>query len=94
MDKTINIVYCEDESEYKEMISLLCQRYKDTKDFYHREISDTIITNDKKWIVAYSTQMQILVKNAKKPVKSWNASTVKDALCKEGIVNFPLYKLI
>lgn len=90
MEKSINIVYCEDDNEYKETVSLLCRRYKDTRDFKFREISGTIITFNKKWIVAYANQIRILIKNSKVPLNSWNAKAVKSVLIKEGKIDFSI----
>lgn len=48
----INIVICKNEQEQEKIIKDLKIKYKDNKQCKFREISETFILPDKKWIVA------------------------------------------
>ena len=59
----INLISCKTEDEEKEIIKLLKERYKDNPNCRFREISDTFILPDKKWIITPSFLVKQLSKN-------------------------------
>lgn len=78
----INIVSCQDDNEIKEMIGLLKEKYKDNPNCKYRDISETFILPDKKWIIAPQYLIKILT--ARKPhIKVYSAEVIKNALCRD-----------
>lgn len=75
----INLISCKTEDEEKEIIKLLKERYKDNPNCRFREISDTFILPDKKWIITPSFLVKQLSKN-KPDVKIYTAEVIKNAL--------------
>ena len=58
----INMISCNTEEEEKEIIHLLKEKYKDNPNCKFREISDTFILPDKKWIIASNSLVKQLTK--------------------------------
>ena len=78
----INIISCEDDNDYNEIIKLLKIRYKDNKKCKFREISDTFILPDKKWIVVNKNLVKMLMRN-KPNNKLYTSEVIRKALAKE-----------
>lgn len=78
----INIVSCQTEEDYKEIIKLLKLKYKNNPYCKFREISDTFILPDKKWIIVRENLVKMLMKN-KPNNKLFSSNLIKEALRKE-----------
>lgn len=77
----INVVSCENDEEYYEIIKLLQEKYKDNPNCKFREISDTFILPDKKWIITNKNLVTMLTKRAPE-AKVFSAQRIKEALLK------------
>lgn len=75
----INMISCNTEDEEKEIIQLLKEKYKNNPNCRFREISDTFILPDKKWIITPSFLVKQLTKR-KPEVKVYTAEVIKNAL--------------
>ena len=75
----INMISCNTEEEEKEIIYLLKEKYKDNPNCKFREISDTFILPDKKWIIASNSLVKQLTKR-KPETKIYTAEVIKNAL--------------
>ena len=78
----INIVSCKTEEDYNEIIKLLKEKYKDNPNCKFREISDTFILPDKKWIIVNEGLVKMLMKN-KPNNKLYSSEIIRKALIKE-----------
>ena len=78
----INIVSCKTEEDYNEIIKLLKEKYKDNPNCKFREISDTFILPDKKWIITPDYLVKQLTKR-KPETKVYTAEVIKNALRKD-----------
>lgn len=78
----INIVSCKTEEDYNEIIKLLKEKYKDNSNCKFREISDTFILPDKKWIITPDYLMKQLTKR-KPETKIYTAEVIRNALRKD-----------
>lgn len=78
----INIVSCKTEEDYNEIIKLLKEKYKDNPNCKFREISDTFILPDKKWIITPDYLAKQLTKR-KPETKIYTAEVVRNALRKD-----------
>lgn len=77
----INFISCKTEEEEKEIITLLKEKYKDNPNCKFREISDTFILPDKKWIIASEYLTKQLTKR-KPDRKIYSAEVIRNALRK------------
>ena len=75
----INVVSCENDEEYYEIIKLLQEKYKDNPNCKFREISDTFVLPDKKWIITNKNLVTMLAKRASE-TKIFSAQRIKEAL--------------
>ena len=78
----INIVSCKTEEDYNEIIKLLKEKYKDNPNCKFREISDTFILPDKKWIIMPDYLVKQLTKR-KPETKIYTAEVIRNALRKD-----------
>ena len=78
----INIVSCKTKEDYNEIIELLKERYKNNSNCKFREISDTFILHDKKWIIVNEGLVKMLMKN-KPNNKLYSSEIIRKALIKE-----------
>ena len=78
----INIVSCKTEEDYNEIIKLLKEKYKDNPNCKFREISDTFILPDKKWIITPDYLVKQLTKR-KPETKVYTAEVIRNALRKD-----------
>ena len=78
----INIVSCKTEEDYNEIIKLLKEKYKDNPNCKFREIRDTFILPDKKWIIVNEGLVKMLMKN-KPNNKLYSSEIIRKALMKE-----------
>ena len=78
----INIVSCKTEEDYNEIIKLLKEKYKDNPNCKFREISDTFILPDKKWIITPDCLVKQLTKR-KAETKIYTAEVIRNALRKD-----------
>ena len=78
----INIVSCKTEEDYNEIIKLLKEKYKDNPNCKFREISDTFILSDKKWIITPDYLVKQLTKR-KPETKIYTAEVIRNALRKD-----------
>lgn len=78
----INIVSCKIEEDYNEIIKLLKEKYKDNPNCKFREISDTFILPDKKWIITPDYLVKQLTKR-KPETKIYTAEVIRNALRKD-----------
>lgn len=77
----INMISCKTEEEEKEIIKLLKEKYKDNPNCKFREISDTFILPDKKWIITPDYLVKQLTKR-KPETKVYTAEVIRNALRK------------
>ena len=77
----INMISCKTEDEEKEIIKLLKEKYKDNPNCRFREISDTFILPDKKWIITPDYLVKQLTKR-KPETKVYTAEVIRNALRK------------
>ena len=78
----INMISCKTEDEGKEIIKLLKEKYKDNPNCKFREISDTFILPDKKWIITPDYLVKQLTKR-KPEIKVYTAEVIRNALRKD-----------
>ena len=78
----INMISCKTEDEEKEIIKLLKEKYKDNPNCRFREISDTFILPDKKWIITPDYLVKQLTKR-KPETKVYTAEVIRNALRKD-----------
>ena len=78
----INMISCKTEDEEKEIIKLLKEKYKDNPNCKFREISDTFILPDKKWIITPDYLVKQLTKR-KPEIKVYTAEVIRNALRKD-----------
>ena len=78
----INIVSCKTEEDYNEIIELLKEKYKNNSNCKFREISDTFILPDKKWIITPDYLVKQLTKR-KPETKIYTAEVIRNALRKD-----------
>ena len=78
----INMISCKTEEEEKEIIKLLKEKYKDNPNCKFREISDTFILPDKKWIITPDYLVKQLTKR-KPEIKVYTAEVIRNALRKD-----------
>ena len=78
----INIVSCKTEEDYNEIIKLLKEKYKNNPNCKFREISDTFILPDKKWIITPDYLVKQLTKR-KPETKVYTAEVIRNALRKD-----------
>ena len=78
----INMISCKTEDEEKEIIKLLKEKYKDNPNCRFREISDTFILPDKKWIITPDYLVKQLTKR-KPETKIYTAEVIRNALRKD-----------
>lgn len=78
----INMISCKTEEEEKEIIKLLKEKYKDNPNCKFREISDTFILPDKKWIITPDYLVKQLTKR-KPETKVYTAEVIRNALRKD-----------
>ena len=75
----INIISCKTKEQEKEIIKLLKIKYKDNLNCKFREISDTFILPDKKWIICSENLVKLLTKR-KTEAKVYSMEVIKNAL--------------
>lgn len=75
----INIISCKTKEQEKEIIKLLKIKYKDNLNCKFREISDTFILPDKKWIICPENLVKLLTKR-KTEAKVYSMEVIKNAL--------------
>ena len=78
----INIISCKTDEDYNEIIELLKEKYKDNPNCKFREISETFILPDKKWIIVKENLVKMLMRN-KPNNKLYSSEAIKRALLKE-----------
>ena len=78
----INLISCKNDEDYNEIIKLLKEKYKNNPECKFREISDTFILPNKKWIVIEENLVKMLMRN-KPDNKLYSSETIKKALMKE-----------
>ena len=78
----INLISCKNDEDYNEIIKLLKEKYKNNPECKFREISDTFILPDKKWIIIEENLVKMLMRN-KPDNKLYSSETIKKALMKE-----------
>ena len=78
----INFISCKTEEEEKEIIALLKEKYKDNPNCKFREISDTFILPDKKWIIVNEYWAKQFTKR-NKDKKVFSVEVIKNALRKD-----------
>lgn len=78
----INMISYKTEDEEKEIIKLLKEKYKDNPNCKFREISDTFILPDKKWIITPDYLVKQLIKR-KPEIKVYTAEVIRNALRKD-----------
>lgn len=78
----INMISCKTEEEEKEIIKLLKEKYKDNPNCKFREISDTFILPDKKWIITPDYLVKQLTKR-KPETKVYTAEVIRNVLRKD-----------
>lgn len=78
----INLISCKNDEDYNEIIKLLKEKYKNNPECKFREISDTFILPDKKWIIIEENLVKMLMRN-RPDNKLYNSETIKRALMKE-----------
>ena len=78
----INIISCKTEEDYNEIIKLLKEKYRDNPNCKFREISDTFILPDKKWIITPDYLVKQLTKR-KPETKVYTAEVIRNALRKD-----------
>ena len=78
----INLISCKDDEDYNEIIKLLKEKYKNNPECKFREISDTFILPNKKWIIIEENLVKMLMRN-KPDNKLYSSETIKKALMKE-----------
>lgn len=74
----INIVGCKTTEEEKEIVQLLKEKYKN-QSYKFREISNTLILSDKKWIITPNNLIKQLTKR-KPEIKIYSAEVIRNAL--------------
>lgn len=79
--KEINLIKCKTNEEEQEIIKLLKEKYKNNRNCKFREISDTFILPDKKWIIASEYLTKQLTKR-KPDRKIYSAEVIRNALRK------------
>lgn len=79
----INLIECNSKEEEKEIIQMLKKKYSKNLYCKFREISDTFILPDKKWIIVDKNVSKILMKKFKNN-KLYTSEIIKQALLKEG----------
>lgn len=77
----INLIKCKTNEEEQEIIKLLKEKYKNNRNCKFREISDTFILPDKKWIIVNEYWAKQFFKKDKSK-KIFSAEVIKNALCK------------
>ena len=75
----INIISCKTKEEETEIIKLLKIKYKNNLNCKFREISDTFILPDKKWIICPENLIKLLTKR-KTEIKVYSMEVIKNAL--------------
>ena len=78
----INLISCKNDEDYNEIIKLLKEKYKNNLECKFREISDTFILPDKKWIIIEENLVKMLMRN-RPDNKLYSSETIKRALMKE-----------
>ena len=78
----INLISCKNDEDYNEIIKVLKEKYKKNKECKFREISDTFILPNKKWIIIEENLVKMLMRN-KPDNKLYSSETIKKALMKE-----------
>ena len=78
----INLISCKNDEDYNEIIKLLKEKYKNNPECKFREISDTFILLNKKWIIIEENLVKMLMRN-KPDNKLYSSETIKKALMKE-----------
>ena len=78
----INLIRCKNDEDYNEIIKLLKEKYKNNPECKFREISDTFILPNKKWIIIEENLVKMLMRN-KPDNKLYSSETIKKALMKE-----------
>ena len=78
----INLISCKNDEDYNEIIKLLKEKYKNNPECKFREISDTFILPNKKWIIIEENLLKMLMRN-KPDNKLYSSETIKRALMKE-----------
>lgn len=78
----INLISCKNDEDYNEIIKLLKEKYKNNPECKFREISDTFILPDKKWIIIEENLVKMLMRN-RPDNKLYSSETIKRALMKE-----------
>lgn len=78
----INLISCKNDEDYNEIIKLLKEKYKNNPECKFREISDTFILPNKKWIIIEENLVKMLMRN-KPDNKLYSSETIKKALMKE-----------
>ena len=78
----INLISCKNDEDYNEIIKLLNEKYKNNPECKFREISDTFIIPNKKWIIIEENLVKMLMRN-KPDNKLYSSETIKKALMKE-----------
>lgn len=78
----INLISCKNDEDYNEIIKLLKEKYKNNPECKFREISDTFILPDKKWIIIEENLVKMLMRN-RPDNKLYSSEIIKRALMKE-----------
>ena len=78
----ITLISCKNDEDYNEIIKLLKEKYKDNPNCKFREISDTFILPDKKWIITSDYLVKQLTKR-KPEIKVYTAEVIRNALRKD-----------
>lgn len=74
----INMIGCKTTEEEKEIVQLLKEKYKN-QSYKFREISNTLILSDKKWIITPNILIKQLTKR-KPEIKIYSAEVIRNAL--------------
>lgn len=77
----INLIKCKTNEEEREIIRLLKEKYKNNRNCKFREISDTFILPDKKWIIVNNYWAKQFTKRNSN-INLYDAEVIKNALCK------------
>lgn len=79
--KEIKWISYKTEEQKEEIIKLLKEKYKDNKECEYREISETFILPNMKWIIAPEWMVKWLTKR-EFGIKIYTSEVIKNALCK------------
>ena len=78
----INIISCKDNLDKEEIIKLLTNKYKNNDKCMYRQISETFLLPDKKWIIVNNSLVKQLTKR-KTNINIYTSEVIKNALSEE-----------